>query len=155
MCYIICKTTKKRVIIMVDYLKSKHILEERINIDGIPAILFRPKEEEGLLPTIIFYHGWSSNKEKQRLRGFILASLGYQVAIPDAIYHGEREPLSSYNVKNASKYFWQVIFNNMEEASTIIDKLVSEYDADANRIGLLVIPWEVLQQRGYLPIIPI
>lgn len=122
---------------MVDYLKSKHILEERINIDGIPAILFRPKEEEGLLPTIIFYHGWSSNKEKQRLRGFILASLGYQVAIPDAIYHGEREPLSSYNVKNASKYFWQVIFNNMEEASAIIDKLVSEYDADANRIGVI------------------
>ena len=33
--------------------------------------------------------------------------------------------------------FCKVISNNMEEASTIIDKLVSEYDADANRIGVI------------------
>jgi len=122
---------------MVDYLKSKYILEERINIEGIPAILFRPREREGLLPTIIFYHGWSSSKENQRLRGFILASLGYQVVIPDAIYHGERNPLPSYNAENASKYFWKVIFNNMDEASIIMDKLVSNYNADANRIGVI------------------
>lgn len=121
---------------MTDYLKAKHILEEKININGIPAILFRPREKEGSFPTIIFYHGWSSNKEKQRMRGFILASVGYQVVIPDAIYHGERNPLPNYKPKNAGKYFWEVIFNNMEEASTIIDELVSKYDAAPNRIGV-------------------
>ncbi len=122
---------------MVDHLNSKHIIEKRINIGGIPAILFRPKEKEGLFPSIVLYHGWSSRKEFQRLRGFMLASVGYQVIIPDAIYHGERNPLPSYDAENAGKLFWKVIFNNMEESYTLIDGLVSEYDADVNRIGVI------------------
>lgn len=122
---------------MTDHLQSRYIQEERINIDSIPAILFRPKEGEGPLPTIIFYHGWSSRKENQRLRAFMLASIGYQVLIPDALYHGEREPLANYGIENAGKYFWHVIFNNLEESTAIIDGLVSKYEADINRIGVI------------------
>ena len=70
---------------MTDYMKSNNIVEERVVIQGIPAIIFRPREVNEAMPTVIFYHGWSSNKELQRLRGFILASVGYQVVIPDAI----------------------------------------------------------------------
>lgn len=122
---------------MDNYLKSNYILEERTDIEGIPSIIFRPKETEELLPTLILYHGWSSQKEFQRMRGFILASVGYQVLIPDAIYHGERNPLSNYDIDNAGAYFWDVIFNNMEESSTIIHELISKYDADPSRIGVI------------------
>lgn len=121
---------------MDDYLKSDYIIEDRIFVDKIPAILFRPKEKKGLLPSIILYHGWSSNKERQRMRGFILAAAGYQVIIPDAIYHGERNPLSDYDAKNIGKYFWSVILNNLEESSTIIDELISKYNSDPDRIGI-------------------
>lgn len=76
---------------MRNYLKSDFILEERINIGEIPAILFRPRDKQENIPTIIFYHGWSSSKESQRIRGFILASVGFQVILPDAIYHGDRK----------------------------------------------------------------
>lgn len=71
------------------------------------------------------------------MRGFILASVGYQVLIPDAIYHGERNPLLNYDVENAAKLFWKIILNNIEESYILIDGLVSKYDADVDRIGVI------------------
>ena len=121
----------------MDYLKSNYILEEQISIGKIPAILFRPRESRELIPTIIFYHGWSSDKETQRIRGFILSSVGYQVVIPDAINHGERNPLYNYDIQDATKYFWNTIFTNIEESSILIDELVSKFNADPNRIGVI------------------
>lgn len=122
---------------MTNYLRTDYILEEQISIGEIPAILFRPKEDKGLLPTIIFYHGWSSDKESQRMRGFILSSVGYQVLIPDAINHGERNPLHYYDIQDATKYFWNTIFANIEESSMVIDGLVSQFNADPNRLGVI------------------
>ena len=122
---------------MRNYLKSDFILEERINIGEIPAILFRPRDKQENIPTIIFYHGWSSSKESQRIRGFILASVGFQVILPDAIYHGEREPLKEYSFEEARRLFWKVILNNMEEAPRIIEEAVNKYSADPERIGLI------------------
>jgi hypothetical protein len=122
---------------MTDYLKSSFITEEKVRIQEIPAVVLRPREAEKPIPSIIFYHGWSSNKELQRLRGFILASAGYQVALPDAVYHGERNPLPRYDDEAAIKYFWDVIFNNVEEYSTIVGELVLKYNADAKRIAVM------------------
>lgn len=121
---------------MNNYLHSNSIIEEKIYIGNIPAIIFRPKEAKGLLPTIIFYHGWSSTKEFQRMRGFILSAVGYQVIIPEAINHGERNPIDYYDINNG-KYFWYTILNNLEEAPIIIDELILKYEADPNRIGLI------------------
>jgi len=121
---------------MDNYLKSDCVVEERINIGETPAILFRPMSKKGPMPTIIFYHGWSSKKEFQRMRGFILSSVGYQVIIPDAIYHGERMPLSDYGNKKAIRLFWKVVLNNMEEYPRIIEEAISKYDGDPRRIGV-------------------
>lgn len=122
---------------MTDYLKSNYIIEEKVKIQDIPTIIFRPREVNELIPTILFYHGWSSNKELQRLRGFILASVGYQVAIPDALYHGERNPLSDYGQDATIKYFWDVIFRNIEEFGIIEHELVEKYNADPKRIAVM------------------
>lgn len=122
---------------MNDYLKSNCILEEKVKIQSIPSIVFKPKEAKEPISTIIFYHGWSSNKELQRLRGFILASVGYQVVIPDAVYHGERNPLTDYGDEAAIEYFWDVIFNNIEEYSKIVQELVLNYNADYKRIAVM------------------
>lgn len=121
---------------MDKYLTSDFILEEKINIGPIPAILFRPRDKEENIPTIIFYHGWSSSKESQRIRGFMLASVGFQVILPDAIYHGERDPFEDYGFKEATRFFWKVILKNMEEAPKIIGEAIDKYKADPARIGV-------------------
>jgi dienelactone hydrolase len=121
---------------MTDYLKSNYIIEEKVRIQEIPAIIFRPKEINKPIPTIIFYHGWSSNKETQRMRGFILASVGYQVVIPDAVYHGERNPLTNYGQDIAIDYFWDVIFSNIDESGIIAGEMISKYNADPEKIAV-------------------
>lgn len=121
----------------MNYLESDHIRESRIDIDGIPAILMRPRSFKGKLPTVILYHGWSSSKEYQRIRGFIFASLGFQVLLPDAINHGERDPFKVYDLDHARKNFWKTIGKNIEESDSLIRALLEEYDGDQDRIGLV------------------
>ncbi|HHV39262.1 MAG TPA: prolyl oligopeptidase family serine peptidase [Tepidimicrobium sp.] len=122
---------------MKNWLRSDHVIEEKIYINKIPAILFRPVKGQGLYPTIIFYHGWSSNKENQRFRAFILATLGYQVIIPDAINHGERGPIDYESTENMERYFWDTIFSNIDESKEIIEGLACKWGADSNRIGVV------------------
>ena len=117
-------------------LNNVNIKEENINIKGIPCIRLVPKTKEGLFSTIIFYHGWSSTKENQKFRGFILSNLGYQVIIPDAIYHGERSPID-YDSNNAAKYFWKVILNNVEESNVLSEELVNKYDSNPENIAVM------------------
>lgn len=123
---------------MKDFLETDHLIEERLYINGeIPLIRFRLRDKEGRLPTIILYHGWSSSKESQRLRGFILANLGFQVLIPDATNHGERKALVNYDSENSIKYFWPTIIRNIEESKEIIDYAVDNLAADKDRIGVI------------------
>lgn len=122
---------------MTEFLKSNSIIEEKVMIQEIPAIIFRPIEVLKPIPTVIFYHGWSSSKEAQRLRGFILASVGYQAVIPDAVYHGERSPLNDYSMDAANEYFWDVIFSNLEEFDIIVSELTSKYNANPEKIAVM------------------
>lgn len=117
-------------------VEFKNIIEKNIKIGDIPTLIFTPKEEIGYFPTIVFYHGWSSSKAAQRFRGFILCSLGYQVIIPDSIYHGERNALHNYNQQSAVKYFWNIILKNIDEANEIIDYAINSLNSDSERIGV-------------------
>lgn len=93
------------------------IRESRINIDGIPALQITC----GDMPkgVVLFYHGWSSRKEYQSVRGHLLASYGYDVLIPEAVNHGERGPIN-YDDPSAYSTFWQTIFQNLREVPNIL-----------------------------------
>jgi fermentation-respiration switch protein FrsA (DUF1100 family) len=89
-------------------VEFNNIIEKKEYIGEIPVIIMRPIENRETYPTVIFYHGWTSKKEYQRFRGYILATLGYQVVIPDAINHGERGEIDYYAKENAGR-FWEVV----------------------------------------------
>ena len=88
------------------------IQEKEVGIKGIPGLVITSGEKaKGV---VLFYHGWSSQKEFQAVRGRILASYGYDVVIPDAVNHGCRGTLD-YESKIVYPDFWQTIFQNMTE----------------------------------------
>lgn len=120
---------------MKDYLFNEFIEERKIYIKDIPAILLRPKTTEEVFKTIVFYHGWSSSKESQRIRGQILAMFGYQVLLPDSIYHGERNPID-YDSDNG-ELFWDTVLNTMEEFDLVHEGLINKYDADQDNITVM------------------
>lgn len=68
--------------------ESEFVTIERIEINNIPCLKFKPKGACGILPTIIYYHGWHSSKEFQRFTATTYACYGYQVIVPDAINLG-------------------------------------------------------------------
>ncbi|MGM0395662.1 MAG: alpha/beta hydrolase family protein [Bacillota bacterium] len=116
-------------------MKFINVMQENISIGEIPAVILKPVEEMDRYPTVVFYHGWSSRKEYQEFRGAVLASLGYQVIIPDAIHHGERGTLD-YNAEGNSGFFWEVVLSNLKEWKQIRDYAVEELKADPERIAV-------------------
>lgn len=88
------------------------IQEKNVYVEGIPCLQI----SSGDMPkgVVLFYHGWSSQKEYQAVRGRILASYGYDVLIPDAVNHGERGMID-YNANSSYSAFWQTIFQNIRE----------------------------------------
>jgi len=117
-------------------MEFNNMIEKKVMINNISTIVLTPRNDSKLYPTIIFYHGWGSTIEKQRFRGFILCSLGYQVMIPCAIYHGERNPIEHSNPDNAGRYFWDVILNNIGESNSIIEYAINNLSADPDRVGV-------------------
>lgn len=94
------------------------ITEEKIYIGDIPCLKISCHEDvKGM---VIFYHGWTSTKELQSLRGHILAAYGYDVLIPEAVHHGERGIIDYEDNPDAYLKFWQTIFQNLREAPQVI-----------------------------------
>lgn len=94
------------------------IEEKNINVNGIPCLqLTCDSNAKGV---VLFYHGWTSMKEYQSVRGHLLAAYGYDVIIPDAVNHGERGPID-YEEAGAYPEFWQTIFQNIREASVLLN----------------------------------
>lgn len=97
---------------------SQMIQEKEVGIKGIPGLVITSGEKaKGV---VLFYHGWSSQKEFQAVRGRILASYGYDVVIPDAVNHGCRGTLD-YESKIVYPDFWQTIFQNMTEVPLMLE----------------------------------
>ena len=94
------------------------IQEKEVGSKGIPGLVITSGEKaKGV---VLFYHGWSSQKEFQAVRGRILASYGYDVVIPDAVNHGCSGTLD-YESKIVYPDFWQTIFQNMTEVPLMLE----------------------------------
>ncbi|WP_420064122.1 esterase [Pectobacterium colocasium] len=93
-------------------------------IDVIHAVPTGKREQP--LPTIFFFHGYTSSKEVYSYFGYALAQAGFRVILPDAAMHGAR-----YNGDEAQRlrYFWDILQANIEE--------FPDYVAEYRRRGLI------------------
>lgn len=105
-------------------------------INGIPCLKFKPNIYNGLLPTVIFYHGWHSSKEFIKFKALIIAANGYQVIVPDALHHGDRNPIDHDDPQNLEKYMWKIILQSVKESKGFIGTIINEHEADPIRIGI-------------------
>lgn len=114
----------------MSHLKSNYkVIEEKIVIKGIPIIKLKPEIDFNKYPSIIFYHGLDSKKENQRIRGYMLASIGYQVFLPDNLYHGERAMSLEPDLALIPKYFWEGILQSVEESEIIVEDIIENHSA--------------------------
>lgn len=68
--------------------------------------------------TILMYHGWGSTIESQVVIGEKLANLGFDIVIPEIIYHDTRQPLKEpFEKTSMQNYFWKTIFHSIDEVN--------------------------------------
>ena len=119
----------------MEYLKTNCSDIKEVMIGKVPAIIIEPKEETN--KTLVFYHGWGSDNERQIFRGNIFASYGYRVVLPEARYHGERneEKLDHGDKDLEGKYILKVIMHNIEEAPSIFNYIEENYPGNEIAVG--------------------
>lgn len=119
----------------MEYLKTNYSDIKKVMIGKVPAVIIEPKEATN--KTLVFYHGWGSDMERQIFRGNIFASYGYRVVLPEARHHGERnvEKLDYEDKDVEGKYILKVIMHNIEEAPSIFNYIEENYPGSEIAVG--------------------
>lgn len=117
--------------------ESPFVEKKRVVIGEIPCLVYRPIGKVGAYPTVINYHGWSSNKEFQHFKATILAVFGYQVIVPDALHHGERGSLNYTEKGKLEGYLHKVLLRSIEESDQILDYAIKNMDVDEKNISVI------------------
>ncbi|MEK4434648.1 alpha/beta hydrolase [Paenibacillus sp. FSL K6-2862] len=102
-------------------------------IVGVPCLQIDP-----YLPpvgTIILYHGWGSNIRDYLFFRSMVSDWGYKVVIPELPHHGERGNLAYFDTVILQQYFWSVVIQAVEEASTIVTDILNMNDHPVGIIG--------------------
>lgn len=73
------------------------------------------------LPTVIFFHGFTSSKLVYSYFAVALAQQGFRVVMPDALDHGARY---SGNAHIRLQQFWPILKNSIDEFSTLYQALL-------------------------------
>lgn len=109
-------------------------VEEHI-IKQIPCLLVTENNKQSLpLPTIIYFHGFTSAKEHNLPLAYLLAKKGFRVLLPDAYLHGDRkEKITEVQFQMS---FWGIVLKNIEELELIKAYLDEENLIARDQIGI-------------------
>lgn len=99
------------------------VTEQKIN--EIPCLTVNRSDEQNQpLPTVVYYHGFTSAKEHNLPLAYLLAQKGIRVILPDSMYHGERtQGIDELDVQLS---FWDIMIQNVAELKEITEHLVDD-----------------------------
>lgn len=104
------------------------------SVGGIELIHSVPAGRYGLpLPTIFFYHGFTSSKDVYSYFGYALAKAGFRVISPDALMHGAR---FDGDEQRRLGHFWDILRANIDELPALKDHLLQQGLIEGERIGI-------------------
>ena len=110
------------------------ILKHEI-ISNLPVVELVSKEHLGeKLPTVFFYHGWESYKERVLEYGYSMAKVGFRVVLPEAYNHGERK--AGDEATQDPMNFWQVVTSSVREFPVIAEFYINANKTLPDRIGV-------------------
>lgn len=74
--------------------------------------------------TIVIFHGWGSSIKKYDKFAESLSLQGFQVVVPEIIFHDSRNKLENhFSEEITQEYFWQTIFFSIDEANCLFAEL--------------------------------
>ena len=104
------------------------------SIGGIDVIHAVPAGQYSQpLPTIFFYHGYTSSKEVYSYFGYALAKAGFRVILPDALMHGAR---FNGDEQQRLRHFWDILRANIDELPALKAHFEQQGMIDRGRAGI-------------------
>lgn len=104
-------------------------------ISNIPCLIVAPsKKRNEVLPLVIYYHGFNSEKEASLTIAYKMALNNQRVVLPDSLYHGERQGSVTQTEKELA--FWEIVIQNIEEIALIRAFFLDEKLVCENKIGV-------------------
>ncbi|CAO98002.1 esterase [Erwinia tasmaniensis] len=85
------------------------------------------------LPTVLFYHGYSSSKEVYGYFAVALAQAGYRAVLPDADMHGAR---FDGDDSRRLAHFWEILRSNIDELPQIERALRQHKLVEGDRLAV-------------------
>lgn len=102
-------------------------------IEGITILeVVKENQAQLKLPTVFFYHGWQSYKERVLEEAYRLAKANFRVILPDAFKHGERK--TDKNIEPL--LFWEVVKQTIDEFAIVSDYYIQKNKTIAQRIAV-------------------
>ncbi|CNH35255.1 esterase [Yersinia massiliensis] len=104
------------------------------NINGIEVIHAAPAgKRQQPLPTIFFYHGYTSSKEVYSYFAYAFAQAGFRTIAPDADMHGAR-----FNGDETQRlsHFWEILKSNIDELPALKQHYQQAGLIEGHRIGV-------------------
>lgn len=101
---------------------------------GIECLHAAPAEKRSKpLPTVVFYHGFTSSKEVYAYFAVALAQIGIRAILPDADMHGAR--FSGDGAQRLS-HLWDIVKKNIDELPTLEAALCAQGLIEKGRLGV-------------------
>lgn len=89
-------------------------------INKIPVIeIIESELDNQKAPLVIFYHGFTSNKDASMTFGNEIAKRGFRVVMPDAMHHGSRRQFG-VDLNTNGLLFFDALMNNVKEFSDLV-----------------------------------
>ena len=105
-------------------------------IAAVPALhVVKADLDHKILPTIFFFHGYTSAKEHNLHVAYLLAEKGFRIVLPDALHHGKREKTLIGEKRDLS--FWEIVLTSIKELEQMKTALVKREIIDGNRVGVI------------------
>jgi uncharacterized protein len=104
---------------------------------NIPCLHLKPIYLEEPFGTVFLYHGWGATKEITSFYGSVLAHYGYQVIIPEIIYHGDRGSLNYSSAEVRQEKFWEIIIQSVDEFKTLFKELFQSLNINAEKVAII------------------
>lgn len=90
------------------------------NIKDIPCLVVVDSQKlHEPLPTLTYFHGFTSAKEHNLPMAYLLAEKDFRVILPDSAYHGERSEGITHG--EMQLLFWDIVMQNVRELKDIYD----------------------------------
>jgi len=111
------------------------IIVDKKKVANIPLLEVVQKELlDQAIPTVFFFHGFTSAKEHNLHYAYLLAEKNIRVVLPEADLHGERG--RELSKEKLALHFWEIILKNITELAKLKEAYVSIGRTLQNQIGV-------------------